>query len=79
MFKPGTVVKSRLRTEKHPLFLIVVDEYREDESDLLSFKAVVLTDKGNGDEYYPGELSNAWNTPNFIVSSWAEVKEYLHD
>lgn len=75
MFNRGQIVKSKLRTETHPLFLMVLTDPIPIEE---QFNAVVLVDYGSEDPDYPtGGLADNWNTSYFELSSWDKVKQFL--
>jgi len=84
MFIQGQIVKSKLRTETHPLFLMVLSNLIpiEEQIDTFlieeQFNAVVLGDFGSIEPDYPtGGLADNWNTSNFELSSWDEFKQFL--
>lgn len=72
MFNRGQIVKSKLRTETHPLFLMVLADPNPIKE---QFNAVVLYDKSYCNDI--GEPSNDWNTNKFELSSWNEVKQFI--
>ena len=77
MFKQGQIVKSKQRTESAQLFVMVL--FDREPSDT-QFNGVVIKDKGNcGDDYEAetGYVTNVWNTSQFELTSWEEVKPYL--
>ena len=63
-FKKGIIVKSKNRTIKVPLILMVLDDYILNYT---QFNAVVLFDRSN--EYEVGMVSNNWNKTAFMKSN----------
>ena len=59
---PGGILKSKLRTEDHPLYVMVLHEYELEKSPT-QFKGVVLADYGH--EHKRGDKSNSWNKCHF--------------
>jgi hypothetical protein len=72
MFLQGEIVKSKQRTEKHELFLMVLFDPKPSPS---QFNAVVLKDFSSNEE--PGDIANNWNTDQFELSNWNELKRLL--
>lgn len=72
MFLQGEIVKSKQRTEKHELFLMVLFDHKPSSS---QFNAVVLKDFAHNEE--PGLVANNWNTDQFELSDWNELKRLL--
>ena len=72
MFKVGKLVKSKARTNEYPLFLMVINDKAPSET---QFNAVVIKDVGHTEKV--GSDSNAWNTDNFELTSWKEIKPFL--
>ena len=72
MLSKGQIVKSKQRTEKYQLFLMVVLDPRPSSS---QFNAVVLKDFSGDEEV--GSIANNWNAEKFEVSGWDELKKFL--
>jgi hypothetical protein len=72
MFLQGEIVKSKQRTEKHELFLMVLFDPKPSPS---QFNAVVLKDFSSNEE--SGDIANNWNTDQFELSNWNELKRLL--
>ena len=72
MFLQGEIVKSKQRTEKHELFLMVLFDPKPSSS---QFNAVVLKDFANNKEQ--GLVANNWNTDQFELTNWNELKRLL--
>lgn len=68
MFLQGEIVKSKQRTEKHELFLMVLFDPNPSPS---QFNAVVLKDFA-GSELI-GLTANNWNADQFELSGWNEL------
>jgi len=81
-FKQGQIVKSNLRTEEYPLFVMVL--FDKDPSKT-QFNGVILIDYSatldeNNEICYdeaPGYVTNVWNTDKFDLSDWNEVKKLV--
>jgi len=77
MFKQGQIVKSKQRTESAQLFVMVLFDRVPSDT---QFNGVVIKDMANcGDDYEAedGYVTNVWNTSQFEVTSWEEVKPFL--
>ena len=72
MLSKGQIVKSKQRTEKYQLFLMVVLDPRPSSS---QFNAVILKDFSNNEDV--GYVANDWNTKHFELSGWDELKKFL--
>lgn len=72
MFLQGEIVKSKQRTEKHELFLMVLFDPKPSNT---QFKAVVLRDFAGFEE--SGKSAKNWNSSEFRLSSWSELKHLL--
>tara|TARA_Y100000356_G_C11057534_1_gene182076 strand:- start:38 stop:262 length:225 start_codon:yes stop_codon:yes gene_type:complete len=59
-FKKGDIVKSKLRTNPLPIYLLVLEDPLPSE---IQFNAVVLYDPS--DTYDKGDIANNWNTKHF--------------
>lgn len=73
----GDLVKSRLRSDEYPLFLMVLADKNPNDT---QFNGVVIKDMANcGDDYEAetGYVTNVWNTEQFELTSWEEVKPFL--
>lgn len=68
----GDLVKSKLRNEEYPLFLMVL---HDDNPSILQFNAVVIKD--TTDDFNSGEISNVWNTDRFELCTWDDIKTFL--
>jgi len=77
MFKQGQIVKSKQRTESAQLFVMVLFDRMPSDT---QFNGVVIKDMANcGDDYEAetGYVTNVWNTSQFELTSWEEVKPFL--
>lgn len=77
MFKQGQIVKSKQRTESAQLFVMVLFDREPSDS---QFNGVVIKDMsycGDGYEAEAGYVTNIWNTEQFELTSWVEVKTFL--
>ena len=68
IFLQGEIVKSKQRTEKHELFLMVLFDPTPSS---IQFNAVVLKDFAGIEEI--GATANNWNVSQFELSSWEEL------
>lgn len=77
MFKQGEIVKSKQRTKSAQLFVMVLFDRTPSDT---QFNGVVIKDMANcGDDYEAetGYVTNVWNTSQFELTSWEEVKPFL--
>jgi hypothetical protein len=72
MFSQGEIVKSKQRTERHELFLMVLFDPKPSS---IQFNAVVLVDFAGIEEI--GHVVNNWNADKFELSGWDELKPFL--
>lgn len=78
MFIQGDIVKSKLRTEEYPYFVMVLLDRNPDPA---QFNGVVLFCKSSSDTLNPDEktgyVTNTWNTLMWEKSSWEELKKWI--
>lgn len=72
MFLQGEIVKSKQRNKNYELFLMVLFDPTPSAS---QFNGVVLKDFAGEEE--SGYDCNVWNTDQFELSNWSELKELL--
>ena len=76
-FEQGQIVKSKNRTEVAQLFVMVLLDRIPSKT---QFKGVVIkdmTDWDGGYEAQAGFVTNDWNTDQFELTTWEEVKLFL--
>lgn len=78
MYSKGQVLKSRMRSESAPLFVMICDNCTIggglDQTEH-HFRAVVLFDGGESNELEPGMVDNSFNKGKWAVSDLLEVAE----
>ena len=74
MYKQGNVLKSTIRSDKFPIFIMVCGNGRNGQIETdYQFNAVVLYDASIQNDI--GTMSNAWNKGRWELSSMKEIKK----
>lgn len=77
-YSKGQVLKSALRTDSFPLFVMVCDDCtlvgNLDQTDC-QFRAIVLFD--NTHEWEPGMVDNTWNKGRWLKSDLLQVAKVI--
>ena len=90
MFIQGDLVKSKNRTDEYPLFLMVLHDRNQSDS---QFNAVIIKDASRkhvececgkierecfcSEDSKNGYVSNSWNTVVFELCTWDEIKKFI--
>lgn len=78
MYSKGQVLKSRMRSESAPLFVMICDNCTIggglDQTEH-QFRAVVLFNGGDSNGLEPGMVDNSFNKGKWVVSDLVEVAE----
>ena len=75
MYKQGNVLKSTIRSDKIPLFIMVLEDAAYNLTATGDqFSAVVLHDCSKGSVGEPGQVANNWNKSKWGLSNIDEIE-----